>query len=209
MMAMLGQQIGDVAVRALLHRIGVAVSVDVAILLLEAANPHAAVNTQLRQLTAELAAAKRGLAVMRADATLLQRRQVEYQNEAVHWYARAERALQAGDALLARQALARRLHWQRLAREYADAQTTQQRALDQVQAAVAQLEGRVRDVQAARVQSRLFHRTQAGDPAWRRTPQMAHTTSSTWRNQETVESQFAKLELDQAMDALRRKVQGS
>ncbi len=206
-MALLGRQMGDVAVRALLRRIGVAVSVDVTLLLMEAASPLAAVNAHLRRLTAELAAAQRGLAIMLVDAALLRRRQVEYQTEAAHWHARAERALQAGDASLARQALARRLHRQRVAREYADAQTAQQRSLDQVQAAVAQLEARIRDVQAARVHSRLSRPMQAGNIAWQRTAQLAHITSAMRQDQETIEAQFAKLELDQAMDVLRRKVQ--
>ncbi len=206
-MAVLGRQMGDVAVRALLHRIGVAVSVDVTFSLRKAASPGVVVNAHLRRLTAELAAAKRGLATMLVDAALLKRRQVEYQIEAAHWHARAERALEAGEASLARQALARRLHQQRIAREYADALTVQQRSLDQVQAAVAQLEARIRDVQAARVHSRLSFPMQAGDIVGKRTAQIAHTTSAAWRNQETVESQFAKLELDQAMDNLRRKVQ--
>ena len=78
MMAPRARQIGDVAVRALLHRIGVAVSVDVMILLMDAASPGAVGNAQLR-LTTELSAAKRGLALMRADATLLQRKLAQYQ----------------------------------------------------------------------------------------------------------------------------------
>lgn len=194
MMAPVARQIGDVAVRALLHRIGVAVSVDVAILLMDAATPGASGNAQLRYLTTELTAAKRGLALMRADATRLQHRVTHYQTEAAQWQARAERALRAGDALLARQALARKLHWQRIAGQYTDAQTTQQRSLEQVQTAVAQLEARLRAVQAGRAQGWVS----------RHRPANMRAT----HDHGTVEAQWEQFELDQAMDALRRKVQG-
>jgi phage shock protein A len=193
-MATLGRHIGDVAVRALLHRIGAAVSVDVAILLMEADRSGAMGNAQLRQFTADLATIKRALAVMLVDATRLQLRTGQYQAEAAHWQARAERALQAGDAPLARQALVRRLHWQHVAKEYADQQTTQQRALDQVQAAVAHLEARIRAVQPVR------------ELGWGSRRGAANTMAA--HDHETVESRFEKFELDQAMDALRRTMQG-
>lgn len=198
MTATWGRSIGDVAVRALLHRVGMAVRVDVTILLAEAAHPVETVDAHLRHLTAELVAAKRGLAVMLADAALLQRREVQGQTEAAHWHARAERALQAGDAALARQALARKLQWQRVVAQYADAQTAQQRSLAQVHAAVARLEARGGDVRSAGAQLGRSDRMQAGTMAWQRTA---------WSDQDTVKAQFAKLELDQAMDALRRSTQ--
>ncbi len=192
-MATLGRQIGGVAVRAMLHRIGGAVSVDVTILLLDAASSGAAGNTHLHHLAADLATAKRGLAVMQADAALLQRRVMQYQTEAETWQARAERALRAGDAPLARQALARKLQLHRVAAQYTDAQTAQQRSLDQVQAVVEQLEARLRAERVGRMQGWI----------------VGSRRRDTWaaRSQATVDAQWEQFELDQAMDALRRKLQ--
>ena len=142
-------RVGDVAVRAFLHRIGVALSVDVAILLMNAASVGTSMNAHLRQFAAERAAAKRGLALMRADATRLQRKLVEYEAEVADWQARAEVALRAGNVPLARQALARKLQVQRVARQYADQHTAQQQSIEQVHAAVMQLEAGIRNVRLA------------------------------------------------------------
>lgn len=184
-MAPVARQIGDVAVRTLLHHIGGAVSVDVTLLLLAAANQVTAGNTHVRQLTDALAVAKRGLTVMQADATRLQRRVAQYETEVAQWQARAEQALRAGDAPLARQALARKLQVERVVAQYAEAQTAQQRSLNHIHAAVVQLEARINNVQAGRGPAALLAA----------------------RDHQTVEARFAQFELDQAMDALRRTVQ--
>ncbi len=207
-MVPVARQIGDVAVRAVLHRIGVAISLDVAILLMEAASPGTAGNVHLRQLTAELAAAKRGLVMMRADATRLQLRLAQCQTEATTWQSRAERALEVGDEALARQALARKLHVQRLAGQYAEQQTAQQRALDQVQAAVTQWEARLRAVQTARAHGWVSHRASLATVAAQRIEQVVQQMPPTWRTEGMLEAQFEQFDLDQAMDALRRTVQG-
>lgn len=193
MMAPRARQIGNVAVRAFLHRIGVAVSVDVTILLMDATNPIALGNACVHHLTAERAAGKRGLVQMQADAALLQRRVAQYHAEAARWQARAEFALQVGDASLARQALARKLELLRVTAQYAEAQTTQQRALDQMQAAVAHVGAQLRAVQISRA-SGLSSR-----PVQVRTRVV--------RDHKTVEARWEQFELDQAMDALRRMVQ--
>lgn len=143
-MATFARQIGDVAVRASLHRLGVAASMDVMILLMEATSSGAVANMHLRYRTAELSAAKRGLALMRADAARLQRKLVEREAEVAQWQARAEVALRAGDVSLARQALARKLHVRRIAEQYADQQTAQQQSIEQVHAAILQLEAGIR-----------------------------------------------------------------
>jgi hypothetical protein len=75
---------------------------------------------------------------------------------------------------------------QQIAGHYADAQTIQQRPLDQVQASVAQLEARLDAVHVGR----------------------GPTTLLAPRDQGIVEAQFEQFELDQAIDALRRTVQG-
>lgn len=188
------QQIGDVAVRALLHRCGVALSVDVALLLIEAADSVAAGNAPQRQLAADLAAAQRGLTVMQADAALLQRRVAQSQADAAQWQARALRALQAGNEPLARQALARKLHVQRIAEQYEKAQGAHQQSLDQVQSVIQHLENRhvVGQVHAPDVRAR---------------PGLAGT--STALNQQTVDAQWEQFELAQAMNALRRKRQST
>jgi len=203
-----GKHIGDVAVRALLHRISMAVSVNVIILFAEATQPVETVNAHLRHLTAELAAAKRGLALMLADATLLQRQLAQRQAKVADWQARAEFALRAGDASLARQALARKLHVQRIAEQYADAYTAQQHSLAQVYAAVGHLEDRIRKVRSVRAQFQVLPQAPVGTVAWRRVEQLGHTAPRVWQNQETVEAQWEQFELDQAMVALRRTVQG-
>lgn len=176
------RQIGDVAVGAVLHRLGVALSVDVAIVLIEAASAGAAGNTQQRQL----AAAKRGLAVMQADAMRLQRRVAQYEAQVAQWQTRSERALLVGDEALARQALARKRQLQHIVEQYADTQTAQQRSLTQVQAVVAQMDARIRTVQVGRGSATLLAA----------------------RDHLPVEAHFEQFELDQAMDALRRTVQG-
>ncbi len=122
---------------------------------------------------------------MSADAALLQRRVVQYQAEAATWQARAERALRAGDAPLARASAARGVQWQRIAGQYADAHTAQQQSLEQVQGANAHLEARLDAVQVG------------GGP----------TTRTAARDWETVDAQWEQFERDQAMDALRRAVQ--
>lgn len=128
------RQIGNMAVRAFLHRLGGTSNVDVAIVLLAAASAGAAGNTLPRQFTA----AQRGLAVLQVDAMRLERRGTQTQAEAAKWQARAELALRAGNASLARQALARKRHVQRIVDQYADEQTAQHRALDHVRAVVEQ-----------------------------------------------------------------------
>jgi len=194
MMELVARQIGDVAMHALLHRIGVAVSVDVALLILEAADQVPSGNAHVHQLTTKLTAAKRGLAIMQADATRLQRRVAQYDVEVAQWQARAEVALQVGDAPLARQALARKLELLRVTAQYAEAQTAQQRSLEQVQAVVAHVEAQLRAVQVRRA------------PGLSPRPVQAHTRIV--RDHETVEACWEQFELDQAMDALRRTVQG-
>lgn len=181
-MATWGQQISNVAVRALLHRITAIVSVDVSILLAGAAQPGETVRAQQRLGSAELAAAKRGLALMQADAALLQRRLASYQSEAAKWQARAEAALRAGDALLARQALARKGQVQRVAGQYADEYAAQQRSLVPIRAAVEQLEAHVGQARPVRALVQLDH--------------------------DKVDARFAQLELDQAMNELRQTVHG-
>ncbi len=115
----------------------------------------------------------------------LQRRAAQYETEVTQWQTRAEQALLIGDETYARQALARKLQVQHVAGHYADAQIAQQRSLDQVQAAVAHMDARIRTVQVGRGSATLLAA----------------------RDHRSVEAHFEQFELDQAMDALWRTVQ--
>ena len=137
---------------------------------------------------------------MLADAIRLQRTVVQYQTEAAHWHARAERALRAGDASLARHALARKRQLQRLASDYAHQSDEQHRAVAHLRAAVAQVEAQIGEARSMPAQ---VGRVRTHHDAPRR-PYAALAQL----DQETVNARFAQLDLDHAMNELRRTVHG-
>jgi phage shock protein A len=191
-------------------------------------DPVKMINEYLRQLNENLYEAQACVAAMMADETKLHTKLLQYQTEAEQWQSKAELALRAGDEELARQALARKLQAQKLAARYKQAYEEQGRYVEKLQDALMKLEMRIMETKSKRAQIsadlivvdvKAIQRTVRGLRSThalckidlleeRIDERLAHAVALARLDRGTLEARFADLELDQELEALRRKVSG-
>lgn len=220
--------IGDLVVLSLLSRISDLVSTNLTGMLGQGEDSVQMVNEYLRHLNENLHQAKRHVAAMMVDETRLHIKMVQYQTEAEQWQSKAELALRAGDEDLARQALASKRQAQKLSTRYKQEYEEQGRYVDQMQDALVKLEARITEAKSKRAQMGAdlmvvdVKAIQRGGHSLRSThvrcrldlleeridERLAQAAALARLEQGTLEARFADLELDQEMEALRRKVRG-
>ena len=215
------------------NRVRDLVSANLNTMLDRAEDPEKMVNEYLRQLNENLYEAKTRVAAAMADETKLHNKMVQFQAEADQWQSKAEAALRARDEELARQALARKLQSQKLADSYKQQYESQDQQVEELQSSLVKLEARIAEAKSKRdliVAKRNRAETQE---AIQRTvrglsssnamdklsqlesrvdDQLAQADAMAKLERGTLESRFEDLEanqeLDQEMEALRRKMGG-
>jgi len=218
---------------SVLNRIRDLVSANLNAMIDRAEDPEMMVNEYLRQLNENLYEAKTHVAAAMADETKLHNKMVQHQAEADQWQLRAEAALKAGEEDLARQALARKLQSQKLADSYRQQYEEQDRQVEELQDALVQLEARIAEARSKRdliiakknraETQETIQRTVRGLSSTnamdklaqledRVDDRLAQADAMAKLERGTLESRFEDLganqELDQEMEALRRKVSG-
>ncbi len=133
---------------SILSRISDLISANVNAMLDKAEDPEKMANEYLRQLTNELYEVRTGVAAAMADETRLEQRRIASQAEVTQWESKAEAALRAGDEELAKAALARKVHAQKLAEQYLAQEKAQEEQVNAMQEALVQLETRIAEVRA-------------------------------------------------------------
>jgi phage shock protein A len=216
---------------SVLNRIRDLVSANLNAMIDRAEDPEMMVNEYLRQLNENLYEAKTNVAAAMADETKLHNKMVQHQAEADQWQMRAEAALKAGEEDLARQALARKLQSQKLADSYRQQYEEQDRQVEELQDALVQLEARIAEARSKRdliiakknraETQETIQRTVRGLSSTnameklaqledRVDDRLAQADAMAKLERGTLESRFEDLganqELDQEMEALRRKV---
>lgn len=135
---------------SIFSRIRDLLSANVNSMLDNAEDPEKMADEYLRQLTNELYTAKTNVASAMADANKLNSREVQFETEAEGWNNKAESALRAGDEQLAKAALARKVQATKLATEYKTQSDAQDSQVEQLHAALIQLETRIAETRAKR-----------------------------------------------------------
>ncbi len=135
---------------SIFSRIRDLLSANVNSMLDNAEDPEKMADEYLRQLTNELYTAKTNVASAMADANKLNSREVQFETEAEGWNNKAESALRAGDEQLAKAALARKVQSAKLAIEYKTQSDAQDSQVEQLHAALIQLETRIAETKAKR-----------------------------------------------------------
>lgn len=209
------------------------VSANLNAMLDRAEDPEKMVNQYIRDLNDNLYEAKTRVASAMADETKLHNKMVQHQAESDQWQAKAEAALRAGEEDLARQALARKLQAQKLADSYKQQYESQDQQVEELQDALVKLEARIAEAKSRRdliiakrnraetqeaIQRtvRGLSQTNAMDKLnqleERVDDQLAQADAMARLEKGTLESRFSDLEanqeLDQEMEALRRKMGG-
>lgn len=219
----------------MLSRIRDLVSANLNTMLDRAEDPEKMVNEYIRQLTDNLNEAKISVAGAMADETKLHNKMVENQAQADQWQAKAQAALRAGEEELAKQALARKLQFQKIADSYKQQYEQQDAQVEELQDALVKLESRIAEARSRREliiakQNRAqtqeaIQRTVSGlgninamgklDQLEERVDdRLARAEALDKLNRGTLEARFNDLEQDQELDqefaALKRSVgQGS
>ncbi len=132
----------------ILSRIADLISANVNAMLDSAEDPEKMANEYLRQLTNELYEVRTGVAAAMADETKLEQRRIATVGEVTQWQSKAEAALRAGDEVLAKAALARKVQAQKLAEQYQQQEQAQEEQVNGMQDALVQLETRIAEVKA-------------------------------------------------------------
>ncbi len=117
-------------------------------LLDNAKDPEKLANEYLRQLNEQYYEAKTEVASAMADETRLQQRKVQYEAEVERWQGKAEQTLRAGKEDLAKQALQRKKHAERLAQQYTQRYEAYCEHVDKLQDALATLEMQIGETKA-------------------------------------------------------------
>ena len=133
---------------SILSRIADLISANVNAMLDSAEDPEKMANEYLRQLTNELYEVRTGVAAAMADETKLEQRRIATVGEVTQWQSKAEAALRAGDEVLAKAALARKVQAQKLAEQYQQQEQAQEEQVNGMQDALVQLETRIAEVKA-------------------------------------------------------------
>ncbi len=133
---------------SILNRITDLISANVNSMLDKAEDPEKMANEYLRQLTNELYEARTSVAAAMADETKLEQRRISSQRETDQWQSKAEAALRAGDEVLAKAALARKVQAQKLTEQYQQQETAQEQQVTALQDALVNLETRIAEVKA-------------------------------------------------------------
>jgi phage shock protein A len=134
----------------MLTRIRDLISSNLNAMLDRAEDPEKMLNEYLRQLNSNLNEARISVASAMADETKLHAKMVEHQAQADQWQSKAEAAMRAGDEELARMALSRKLQAQKLADGYRQQFESQDKQVEELQAALIQLESRISETRARR-----------------------------------------------------------
>lgn len=217
----------------LLDRVRDLVSANLNAMLDRAEDPEKMVNEYIRQLNDNLYEAKTRVASAMADETKLHTKMVQFQAEADQWQSKAEAALRGNDEELARAALARKVQSQKLADSYKQQYESQDQQVEELQNALVQLEQRLAESRARRdliiakrnraetqeaIQQtvRGLSRTNAMNKLdqleERVDDRLAQADAMAKLEAGTLESRFADLEADQAVDQelaeLKRRMGG-
>ncbi|MBC8161550.1 MAG: PspA/IM30 family protein [Roseiflexaceae bacterium] len=135
---------------SIFSRIRDLLSANINSMLDSAEDPEKMADEYLRQLTNELYSAKTNVASAMADANKLNIRETQFASEAENWGNKAEAALRSGDETLAKAALARKVQSAKLATEYKTQSDAQDSQVEQLHAALVQLETRIAETKAKR-----------------------------------------------------------
>jgi phage shock protein A len=133
---------------SIFSRIRDLLSANINAMLDAAEDPEKMADEYLRQLNNELYEAKTSVAAAMADATKLNTKEAQYLAETEQWSNKAEAALRAGNEELAKAALGRKVHAQKLAQQYTEQSNAQDQQVEQLQQALVQLETRIAEVRA-------------------------------------------------------------
>lgn len=135
---------------SIFNRIRDLMSANINSMLDNAEDPEKMADEYLRQLNAELYEAKTNVASAMADANRLNARETQFAAEADSWSNKAESALRANNEELAKAALARKVQSTKLAIEYKTQSDQQDSQVEQLHAALIQLETRIAETRAKR-----------------------------------------------------------
>jgi phage shock protein A len=206
-------------------------SANINAMLDSAEDPEKMADEYLRQLNNELYEAKTSVASAMADALKLNTKETQYAAETEQWSSKAEAALRANDENLAKAALSRKVQASKLAQQYKEQSDQQDSQVEQLQAALVQLETRISETRAKkelivakknRAQTQeAIQRTVRGlgnisamdklDQLEERVDdRLAQAEAMAKLEEGTLESKFRDLEKDQEVDAelaeLKRKL---
>lgn len=191
-------------------------------LLDQAEDPEKMANEYLRQLNDQFYTAKTEVASAMADESRLQQRMIEYQAEVEDWHSKAEMALRAGKEDLAKSALQRKSQSLKMFEQYEGQYKTQSEQVDALQEALAQLETRITETKAKRdliiakknraktqetlqATTRRMSRVTAMDKLdmleSRIDDRLAKAEALAQLEQDTLDSQFQKLEQESGVDS--------
>jgi len=116
----------------------------------KAEDPEKMADEYLRQLNDEFYQVKTEVASAMADETRLEQQWVEAKSDVARYAAMAETALRSGKEDIARQALQKKVHGQKLAEQYEQQYQAQEEQVDALQEGLATLEARIAETQAQR-----------------------------------------------------------
>ncbi len=133
---------------SILGRVKDLISANVNSMLDGAEDPEKMANEYLRQLTNELYEARTNVASAMADETKLEQKMMEFQRDSDGWQSKAESALRAGDEVLAKAAIGRKVQSQKMADQYTSQHGAQDEQVNALQDALVQLETRIAETKA-------------------------------------------------------------
>ncbi|HIE50139.1 MAG TPA: hypothetical protein EYP85_00120 [Armatimonadetes bacterium] len=127
-------------------------------MLSRAENPEKMLSQAIGEMEDSLREARETITQAVADEKKLARQLAEARELETRWAERAEQAVEAGDEILAREAIRKRRMYSDLVLQYEDQLAEQREAVDRLKASYAQLEERLQDARARRRELLARHR---------------------------------------------------